>query len=297
MASKKRASLGRGLDHLLSTPVGAVMEAAIEQESPNESRPKGNLQELPLDIIQRGKYQPRKDLKLEALEELSSSIKTQGILQPIVVRPIGQGRYEIIAGERRWRASQMAGLEKIPAIVREVSDEVTMALALIENMQREDLNPIEQAVAIKRLSDECGMTHEEIANTLGKSRASITNLLRLNSLVQEVKDLIIQGDLNLGHAKVLLALEGDQQVKAARITAARNLSVRETEMLVKRMQGEQNPKQKPELDPDVLQLQDMLTERLSSKVRIQHSVNKDKGKLVIHYRNLNELDKIIEHII
>lgn len=290
MASKKPI-LRRGLDQLLSNS-NATLAEVVQTEIKKE----GELRSLPIEIIQRGKYQPRKDMKLSALEELASSIRSQGILQPVVVRPIGMGRYEIIAGERRWRAAQMAGLDKVPAIVREVSDEATMAMALIENIQRENLNPLEEAVAIQRLIDDCLLTHQQVAESIGKSRSSVTNLLRLLALNSEVRELIETGKLEAGHGKVLLALEGPSQTQAARTVVAKGLSVRETERLIRQTQFPTNKLlQTKSIDPDIRQLQNQLSEKLGSQVQILHSP-RGKGKLVIHYHSLEALDGILEHI-
>src|SRR3990167_7832322 len=226
MAVKKRG-LGRGLDALLgSTSVASLEEQALKADS-------REFQYLPLDLVQRGKYQPRRDMDPAALEELAQSIKAQGVMQPIVVRPIANGRFEIIAGERRWRASQQAGLETIPAMVREVPDQAAIAMALIENIQREDLNPIEEAVALQRLQQEFQLTQQQVAEAVGKSRVTITNLLRLIALPEEIKTLLSHGDLEMGHARALLGLPAAQQVEGARHVVARGLTVRQTEALVR----------------------------------------------------------------
>ncbi len=290
----KKRGLGRNLGDLLSTDISSMVSETVEATSvmPTQSQ----LAILPVDVIQRGKYQPRKDMDVAALEELALSIKAQGVLQPIVVRNIAPDRYEIIAGERRWRATQIAELDTIPAVIKNVSDETTMALALIENIQRENLNPIEEATAIQRLIDDLDMTHQEVATALGKSRASVTNLLRLMSLNPEVRTLLERSDLELGHAKVLLALDGPQQTQAARTVVAKGLSVRETERLVKDIQSPVSKLNlQKSIDPDVRLLQDNLSEKLGAKVVVEHS-NKGKGKLVVHYNNLDELDGILEHI-
>lgn len=295
----KRRGLGKNLGDLLSTDLTSLVQ---EQEPVAASAASGTVAKhgdlvyLPVEWIQRGKYQPRRDMDVAALEELALSIKTQGVLQPIIVRPIGDQRYEIIAGERRWRATQIAELDTIPALVKDVNDETTMALALIENIQRENLNPIEEAAAIQRLIDELDVTHQEVATALGKSRASVTNLLRLMSLNLEVRTMIEHGDLELGHAKVLLALEGSQQNQAARMIVAKNLSVRETERLVKNILSPVNQLNlQKSIDPDVRLLQDTLSEKLGAKVTVDHA-NSGKGKLTIHYNNLDELDGILDHL-
>lgn len=296
MAVKKRLSLGRGLDKLLSAPPHPIAEenfSASVLEIANESE----LRYLPIEQIQPGLYQPRKEMDLDALEELSNSIRSQGILQPVVVRPLENHCYELIAGERRWRAAQMAELQKIPAIVKIVTDEDTFAMALIENIQRENLNPMEEAFAISRLIEEFSMTHQKVAQVLGKSRASVSNLLRLMTLTREVKDFLSRGDLELGHAKVLLALEGAEQIHAAKMVIAKGLSVRETETFLKKLRSSalQFYSATRTIDPDIRQLQLKLTEKLGSAVKIQHN-NKGKGKLVISYNNLEELDEILIHI-
>ena len=287
--SVKKRGLGRGLDALLGgaapAPRGDSAAAAPENE----------LRHLGLDLVQRGKYQPRKDMHPEALEELAASIRAQGVVQPIVVRPIGGGRFEIIAGERRWRASQLAGRDTIPAVVRDVPDEIAVAMALIENIQRENLNPMEEATALQRLIDEFGMTHQQVAEAVGRSRAAVTNLLRLLTLNPDVALLLEHGDLEMGHARALLGLAGEKQSEAARTVVARGLSVRETENLVRRLQSEK-PKAPPRApDPDIRRLQESLSERLGAAVRIDHG-NKGKGKLVIAYNSLDELDGILGHI-
>jgi len=289
MAVKKRG-LSRGLDALLGGSLAAVAEAGD---------PKGtDLREVPVDLLQPGKYQPRIDMHPESLEELANSIKAQGVVQPIVIRPIDGARYEIIAGERRWRAAQIAGLHNIPAVVRDVPDEAAIAMALIENIQREDLNPIEEAVALQRLIDEFEMTHQQAAGAVGRSRAAVSNLLRLLTLNDDVRKMLEHGDLEMGHARALLALEGQAQSEAARDVAAKGYSVRETEQLVRRL-GSASPekakKGSKSLDPDIKRLQDELAEKLAAKVLFQHAA-KGNGKLVIHYNSLAELDGILARI-
>lgn len=301
--SSKRKGLGKGLDALLSAGLGVTAPAPDMPITPSEADQKieykdGKLAHLPVELIQRGKYQPRRDMHPEALEELAESIKVQGVMQPIVVRGIGEGRYEIIAGERRWRATQLAGLDKIPAVIRDVPDEAAIAMALIENIQRENLNPIEEAMALKRLQDEFELTHAEVAQAVGKSRTTITNLLRLIALNEEVKTLLEHGDLEMGHARALLTLEPQQQKEIARQIVARGLSVRQTEALVRQYQENLNQeKLKPEtrVSADIRRLQDQLSETLGAGVEIQHGA-KGKGKLVINYNSLDELDGILSHI-
>lgn len=295
MAAKKRG-LGKGLEALLGAgaTVGGITESVTSSE---QDKGEGELKHLPVDILQRGAYQPRIDMKADALEELANSIRAQGVVQPIVVRPIGGGRYEIIAGERRWRATQLAGLHEIPAVVRDVTDQAAMAMALIENIQREELNPMEEAMALSRLIEEFGLTHQQTADAVGRSRASVSNLLRLLGLSESVKRLLESGDLEMGHARALLALSGEQQAEVARSVVGKGMSVRETERLVKHTLEGAKPgvtKEKKQ-DPDVSRLEQDLGERIGAKVAIQHS-SKGKGKLVINYNSLDELDGILEHI-
>ncbi len=289
MAIKKRG-LGRGLDALLGGTSAAALENEAVQADTRE------LQHLPLDLVQRGKYQPRRDMDPGALEELANSIKAQGVMQPIVVRPIGGGRFEIIAGERRWRASQQAGLEKIPAMVREVPDEAAIAMALIENIQREDLNPIEEAVALQRLQQEFELTQQQVADAVGKSRVTITNLLRLIALPEEIKTLLAHGDLEMGHARALLGLPLEQQVEGARHVVARGLTVRQTEALVRQwLNSKDKPAEKAKADPDINRLEQRLAEKLGAPVQIKHGA-KGKGQLVIRYSSLDELQGVLAHI-
>ena len=289
MATKKRG-LGRGLDALL----GGANVAAIQEEAAQADV--RELQQLPLDVIQRGKYQPRRDIDPVTLDELANSIRTQGVMQPIVVRSIGSGRYEIIAGERRWRASQQAGLEMIPAMVREVSDEAAIAMALIENIQREDLSPIEEAVALQRLQQEFQLTQQQVADAVGKSRVTISNLLRLIALPEEIKTLLSHGDLEMGHARALLGLPVEQQVEGARHVVARGMTVRQTEALVRQwLNKPEGPKTAPKSDPDIVSLEQRLAERLGSPVQIKHG-EKGKGQLVIRYSSLDELQGVLAHI-
>ncbi|MCB4796800.1 ParB/RepB/Spo0J family partition protein [Pseudomonas sp. NP21570] len=289
MATKKRG-LGRGLDALLG---GASVSAMQEEAAKVDTR---ELQHLPLDLIQRGKYQPRRDMDPQALEELAQSIKNHGVMQPIVVRPVSGGRFEIIAGERRWRASQQAGLEKVPALVREVPDEAAIAMALIENIQREDLNPIEEAVALQRLQQEFQLTQQQVADAVGKSRVSISNLLRLIALPEEIKTLLSHGDLEMGHARALLGLPAEQQVEGARHVVARGLTVRQTEALVRQwLSSKETPKAEVKVDPDISRLERRLAERLGSPVQIKHG-QRGKGQLVIRYSSLDELQGVLAHI-
>ena len=298
MAAKKRG-LGRGLDALLGSTASPADPgvAQVETAVPAVSDDEGNLKEIPVDLIRRGKYQPRRDMDQEALQELADSIAAQGVMQPIVLRPVSDSQYEIIAGERRWRATQLAGLESIPAIIKDVPDEAAIAMALIENIQREDLNPIEEAIALQRLQQEFELTQEQVAQAVGKSRSTVTNLLRLMSLRDDVRRMIEHGDLEMGHGKALLGLPSEEQSAAARNAVAKGLSVRQTEALVRRLAEEKGKPAKPArtLDPDVRRLQDDLAQRLGTRVQIQHS-GSGKGKLVLSYSSLEELDGILEHI-
>lgn len=288
MAVKKRG-LGRGLDELLgSATANTLQEQAVQADA-------SELQHLSLKAVQPGKYQPRGDMDQASLEELAQSIKAQGVMQPIVVRLVAKNTYEIIAGERRWRASKLAGLKTIPALVRDVSDEAAIAMALIENIQREDLNPIEEAVALQRLQKEFELTQQEVANAVGKSRASVANLLRLTGLPDEVKTLLAHGDLEMGHARAILGLPAEQQVEAARHVVAKALTVRQTEALVRNMQEDKPSKEKVAPDPDVKRLELKLAERLGTQVQIKQG-RKGKGQLVISYGNLEELQGVLAHI-
>lgn len=294
MTAKKRG-LGRGLDALLATSANAVARQESQRVDVAEALDKGELRKLPVEFLRPGKYQPRKDMSPEALEDLANSVKAQGIIQPIVVRPLGEkDSFEIIAGERRWRAAQLAQLDTVPCLIKDVPDEAAVAIALIENIQREDLNPLEEANALKRLMDEFEMTHQSVAEAVGKSRTTVTNLLRLTQLNSNVKILLERGDIELGHAKVLLGVEGEMQSELARIIAAKGMTVREAEQLVARAL---NPVKKEEkkIDPDVQQLEQKLSETLGAKVAISHN-RKGRGKLVINYASLDELDGILAHI-
>lgn len=303
MTDKKRG-LGRGLDALLGgnrnkAPVRPETPVPITPSAPapDNSKQDGALKHLPIEFIQPGKYQPRMDLRPETLEELAQSIKVQGVMQPIVVRPLTTNKYEIIAGERRWRASQLAGLGTIPVIVRVVADDAAIAMALIENIQRENLNPLEEAVALKRLQDEFHLTQQEVADAVGKSRTAVTNLLRLIGLQQEVRTFLEHGDLEMGHARALLSLSPEHQVSVARAVIGKGLSVRQTEALVRRLQAGKKAggKSKPTLDPDIRTLQDDLSEKLGTEVLVEHS-GKGKGRLILKYGSLDQLDGILAHI-
>jgi ParB family chromosome partitioning protein len=289
--------LGRGLDALLGGGHGeqddAAASADIARPAPGEA-----VTRVAVDHIDRGRYQPRRTFDPDSLRELADSIAAQGVIQPIVVRPVAGGRFEIIAGERRWRAAQQAGLADIPVVVREVDEQTALAIALIENIQRDDLNPLEEAGALQRLLGEFGLTHQQVAEAVGKSRTTVTNLLRLLELEDASKALLDEGRIEMGHARALLGLKGPAQAEAARQVVARGLSVRETERLVRRLQADaadSGHKAPAALDPNIRRLQDDLTERLGARVAIQHG-GKGAGKLVIAYNSLDELDGILAHI-
>jgi len=283
---------------------GAATATAAVDSAP---APGEELARLPVDLLQKGKYQPRVDMRPESLQELADSIKAQGVVQPIVVRPVGvpgvgePQRYEIIAGERRWRATQMAGLAEIPAVIRRIPDEAAIAVALIENIQRENLNPLEEARALERLISEFELTHQEAADAVGRSRSGVTNLLRLLELAPEVCERLERREIEMGHARAIGALSGrKQQVEVAALVATKGLSVRETEALVRRMQTAGAAKtatedQETGRDPNVLRLEQELAEKLGARVAIQHSTA-GKGKLVVTYNSLDELDGILAHI-
>ena len=297
MTPKKR--LGRGLDALLSKPAARAAVPTSSEPAVGED----TLRQIPIEFLQRGQYQPRVDMRQDSLEDLANSIKAQGVVQPIVARPIsGKGseqRYEIVAGERRWRAAQIAGLQNVPAIIREVPDEAAIAMALIENIQRENLNPLEEARALDRLIREFNLTHAEAAQAVGRSRASVSNLLRLQDLSDKVKPLLEDRRLEMGHARALLGISSaNQQYDAARQVVKRGLSVRETERLVKRMLEGAKPKPaKPAAsqNADIRRLEKDVSDRLGAKVSVQHT-SKGAGKLVISYNSLDELDGILSHI-
>lgn len=291
MSAKKRG-LGRGLDALLTSNQQNSERQTPEQEP---EAAKGELQKLPIEQLKPGRYQPRKDMSPEALEDLSASVKAQGIIQPIVVRPTHNDEYEIIAGERRWRAAQLAKLDRVPCLIKPVPDEAAVAIALIENIQREDLNAMEEATALQRLLDEFQMTHQDVAQAVGKSRTTVTNLLRLNNLEEGVKVLLERGDIELGHAKLLLALQGEQQADVAQQIVAKDMTVRDAEKLVRRTIDPPKQPEKPEPDANIEHLETNLSETLGAKVQINHG-KKGKGKLVINYTSLDELDGILTHI-
>ncbi len=289
MVAKKRG-LGRGLDALL----GPDKNTPEPEPEPTTS---DGLKEIPVEHIKPGKYQPRSNFSPESIGELAASIKAQGIMQPIVVRPIGGGdnQFEIIAGERRWRAAQQAGLEKVPVVIRHVDDEAAIAMSLIENIQREDLNPLEEARALERLIDEFQFTHQEVAEAVGKSRSAVTNTLRLSHLAEPVADMLMHGDLEMGHARALLTLEPAVQINVARTVVDKGLNVRQTEEMVRRLGQPAKEVGKPAVDADTRRLEDNLSQNLGQPVQIRHT-KKGKGRLIINYSSLDELDGILSRM-
>jgi ParB family chromosome partitioning protein len=282
MTLKKRG-LGRGLTELLGD-----VAPIINQEKA------ADVQTLPIEFLQRGKYQPRKDMDPEKLRELADSILAQGIIQPIIVRKVQDDKYEIIAGERRWRAAQLAELQDVPVVVRELDDRAVMAIALIENIQREDLSALEESEALKRLQDEFSLTHQQIATAVGKSRATVSNLLRLLELNAEVKNLLRKGLLEMGHARALIGLSDDKQIEIANKAVKLRLTVRAVEKLVRELQ-EEKPQIMKTIDSDTLRLQRELSEKTGARVEINHQQS-GKGKLIISYTSLEELDGIVRKI-
>ena len=290
----KRQSLGKGLDALLGLAEEINADQGLAEGDHGVAG--GNLKQIPVEFLQRGQYQPRREFNSDSLQELADSIASQGLIQPIVVRGIGQDKYEIIAGERRWRAAQLAGLDEIPAMVRDISDQATIAMALIENIQREDLNAIEESQALIRLQDEFNLTQQQVAEAVGKSRSAVTNLMRLAVLQPLVQQQLERGDIELGHAKCLLALEGDVQIQAARAVASDGLTVRQTEVLVKKLQSPNvTQNTKTAANQDIVNLQMELSEKLGAAVKIQHG-SKGSGKLTISYNSVDELDGILNHL-
>ena len=289
MTTKKRGlAKGRGLDALL----GSIQKEKLQLEV--QSLDHGQLKRIDVNLLKRGEYQPRRFIQEQDLQELAASIEKHGVMQPIVIRPIDdeQHPYEIIAGERRWRAAQLAGLTEIPAIVRDLTDQVAIALALIENIQRQDLNPIDQAMALQRFHDEFGLSHQEIAETVGKARTTVSNLLRLLTLAEPVKELMQQGLLDMGHARAILTLKAKDQLKVAQHVIEKNLSVRQTEQLVRDFNAPKQEKPKTVIAPDIQQLTQRLSERFSADVKIDYN-KQGKGKLTISYHSLEELDGIL----
>lgn len=285
MSTPKRG-LGRGLDALLG---GAKLDVPA---------PSDKLRTVSVDRLQPSRFQPRKEINKDKLQELADSISAQGVVQPIVARALADNRYEIIAGERRWRASQLAGLHEVPVVVRDVSDQAALAIALIENIQREDLNPLEEAEAMQRLLDEYGLTHQQLADAVGKSRATVTNLLRLNELHPETKQLLLSNAIEMGHARALLGLDGTKQAELARQVAAKQLSVRATEALVQQLrEGNPIPASPPPeaKDPDIRSLEESLATRFGAPVSIRHG-RKGAGKLIIEYGSLDQLEGVLEKL-
>jgi ParB family chromosome partitioning protein len=296
MSSAKRRGLGRGLDALLATPVKANNNSDSDQANDTNSEPSdSSLQNISVEKLSSGKYQPRKDMSDLALEELSLSIKSQGIIQPIVVRSIGEDKYEIIAGERRWRAAKLAKLEEVPCIIKNVPDEAAVAIALIENIQREDLNAMEEAIALERLLTEFELTHQEVSIAVGKSRTTVTNLLRLNKLNKEVKTFLENGDIEMGHARALLALDGELQTSTAKIVVTKELTVRETESLIKKVQNPESNKEEKSKDKKIIAFEENVAQKIGGNIAIAHN-KKGKGKLVISYANMAEFEAIMAKI-
>jgi ParB family transcriptional regulator, chromosome partitioning protein len=277
--NNRRKGLGRGLEALLG----------------GDEAPRDSLTSLPVGRIRPGRYQPRTRMDQEALAELAASIKSQGLMQPVLVRPVDRERYELIAGERRWRAAQMAGLQEIPALVREVADESALAMSLIENIQRENLNPMEEAAGLQRLVDEFRMTHEQAADAVGRSRSATTNLLRLLRLAKPVQGMVMEGVLEMGHARALLALDGARQIEAANRVAARGLSVREAESLVANMHRGMGAKRSPKIDRDLARLEEEVSGRLGTNVEIRTG-RKGQGKIIVQYSSLEHLDQLLKKL-
>ncbi|NWK73619.1 ParB/RepB/Spo0J family partition protein [Acinetobacter cumulans] len=289
MTVKKRGlAKGRGLDALL----GSIQKEKLQLEA--QSLDHGQLKQIDVHLLKRGEYQPRRYINEQDLQELAASIEKHGVMQPIVIRPIEDEKYlyEIIAGERRWRAAQLAGLTEVPAIVRDLTDQVAIALALIENIQRQDLNPIDQAMALQRFHDEFGLSHQEIADTVGKARTTVSNLLRLLTLAEPVKDFMQQSLLDMGHARAILTLKAKDQLKVAEHVIEKSLSVRQTEQLVRDMNAPKQVKEKQAASSDIQQLTQRLSDRFGADVKIDHN-KQGKGKLVINYHSLEELDGIL----
>ena len=296
---RERKKLGKGLGALLSSDSPQNMSSLLNNGKVSAENVMANdreeLKHIPVDLIQRGKYQPRGEMDEVALEELALSIKAQRVMQPIVIRSIAPQKYEIIAGERRWRAAQMAALDSIPAVIKSVSDEAAIAMSLIENIQRENLNPIEEAVALRRLQDEFQLTQQEVANAVGRSRTTVTNLIRLVGLHIDVQKMLQSGKLEMGHARALLTLPDSKQVEFARVVAQKGLSVRQTEALVRKVNLDDEPKLGRNTDPNIKKLEESLGEKLGARVLVQHN-SKGKGRLIITYNSLDELDGILAHL-
>jgi len=291
MAQKRK--LNRGLEALLGSGLLADSQGQADTVASAGGVQTGTPNELPVEKLQRGVYQPRREFEAAALQTLADSIKAQGILQPIVARPSSNGHFEILSGERRWRAAQMAGLDRVPVVIKAVTDEAAIAIGLIENIQREDLNPVEEGLGLKRLQDEFGFSQEQVALAVGRSRSAVANLLRLLNLERDVLSMLERGEIDTGHAKVLLALTGGDQVRAAQQVIKRGLSVRQTEALVRGWGVKENSI--PAKDPNVSRLEEDLSARLGAKVRIQHQQN-GRGRLEVQYTTLDELDGILKRI-
>jgi len=288
MTTKKKKRLGRGLDALL----GSSEQSSSSTETVSSSNESPTT--LPIEKLQPGQYQPRTLMDQDSLQELASSIKAQGIIQPILVRPVSDSQYEIIAGERRWRAAQIAEIGDVPVLVRDIPDEATLAVALIENIQRENLNPVEEAVGLKRLMDEFDLTHEEMAKGIGRSRTAVTNLLRLLSLTRGAKQLLEHGKIEMGHARAILGVLTEQQDYVAAEVYSKRLSVRQTEALVRSYAKPKKKKSSPQKSSDIRRLEEELSTKLGTKVSLDDK--EGKGKLVIEYKNLDILDGILAHI-
>ncbi len=293
-----KSHLGRGLDALLTRKKPASSELSDKDSTQSDTfdslKNSDRLQNIPIEFMRRGKYQPRRDMTEEGLENLAMSISQQGVIQPIIVREISKDNYEIIAGERRWRAAQRAGLADIPAIIRKVPDEAAIAMALIENIQREDLNAIDEAFALKRLMEEFELTHQQTADAVGKSRTTVTNLMRLLNLNEDTRLLVERGDLEMGHARALLAMSGDEQSLIAKSVVAKGLTVRETERLIRKAL---NPTVEVKIakDADTQRLENRLSEKFNAAIQLKHSV-KGKGEIKIKYNSLDELDGILRQM-
>ena len=295
-----KRGLGKGLDALLgNTTSKSAKQSATKSSASGDSETilsqDGVLRELPIEFLQPGQYQPRRVMTEEGLDELADSIRAQGMIQPIVVRPISKQLYEIIAGERRWRAAQRAELHQVPVLIKEVPDEAAIAMALIENIQREDLNAMEEANALHRLKEEFNLSHQQTADAVGKSRTTVTNLLRLMQLTDACKTLLERGDLEMGHARALLALDGSQQSDTAKTVVQKGLTVRETEKLIRNINEPKKKPKKVEKDHHIVALEQQLADKIGATVAINHG-NKGKGNLVINYHSLDELDGILQHL-
>jgi len=304
MAQKKRG-LGKGLGDLgltellsdFNQPASTqITETSTESSAQNTSKKEDGIKYLPIEFIKPGKFQPRRNFDATTLSELADSIRAQGIIQPLVLRPVAKDRYEIIAGERRWRAAQQAGLDKVPVIIREINDEAAIAIALIENIQRQDLNAIEEATALQRLIDECGLTHEAVATAIGKSRTTVTNLLRLLNLNPKVKSMLEQGLIEMGLARALLPLDFKQQNDIANVVVARALSVRETEQYIRQLQNlKANAGVSKRKDPNIVAFEKQLADKFGLKVKVHHQ-SSGKGKLVLYYNSVDELQGVLDEV-